>query len=339
MAWFPEAIRKPLTADKMAGAGLRPRLTVFNRVNLHVAVSEGSSLFDFFNRSGRADSHFYVRKDGTVEQYVDTAFRAFADLEGNDATISIETQGGLNNPQGEPWTDAQVEALAKIYAWAAREHGVRVQIAQNSKVGDSSKGLSWHRLGIDGNFPALPDVRAGRIQRGGGMRYSGSFGKVCPGDEKIRQADRVFARANEILGGAAPAPAPAPVPVPVVPAPAPGVNYNPNNYDVAYVKEVQERLNDRNYRLVTDGILGAITFAAIKDFQSKHGLVVDGIPGPNTLSILRSVTPPPARAIEGDRRMQRTGASDKPITPESTQLTNEALEQKIVFQCDEIHFL
>jgi hypothetical protein len=193
MARFPGAIWKPITAGKG-----RQRLTVYNRVNLHVAVSEGPSLHAYFNKTGIPDSHFYVRRDGTVEQYVDTAYRAFADLEGNDATISVETQG----MGGGTWTPQQVEALAQLYVWAVRTHGIARKVATSSKPGESSKGLSWHRLGIDGNFPALPNIRAGRTQRGGGMRYSSSRGKECPGSDRIPQIPTIFARAEAILDDA-----------------------------------------------------------------------------------------------------------------------------------------
>lgn len=195
MAWYPGAIRKPLTVNKG-----RQRLTRYNRVNLHVAVSESASLFGAFNQRGKADSHFYVRKDGTVEQYVDTAWRANADLEGNDATISVETQGGVYSPDTEPWTTEQVRALADLYVWAMRTHGIAKQMATNSHIGASSHGLSWHRLGVTGNFPSLPNIGAGRTQRGGGMKYSNAFGKLCPGLAKIRQIPTIFALATDDVG-------------------------------------------------------------------------------------------------------------------------------------------
>lgn len=215
MARYPGAAWRPITADK----GRRP-MASYNRVNLHVAVTEGASLHAAFNRSGQVDSHFYVRRDGSAEQYVDTSMRAFADLDGNDATISIETQGGVNSADTEQWTAAQVETLAQIYAWAVRTHGVPRQVAWNAQVGRSSHGLSWHRLGVDGNFPGLPDVRAGRGQRGGGMHYSKSLGKLCPGGGKIQQVPTIYARALAILDGvssaSAPASKPALAPTPTV---------------------------------------------------------------------------------------------------------------------------
>lgn len=202
MARYPGAIQKPITASKG-----RQRLTVYNRMNLHVAVSEASSLHGYFNKSGIPDSHFYVRRDGTVEQYVDTAYRAFADLEGNDATISVETQG--MGPGG--WTPQQRESLARLYAWAVKTHNIARKMAKDSKIGPSSQGLSWHRLGCDGNFPSLPSILAGRTQRGGGMHYSTSRGKVCPGDDRIEQIPGIFNRAMQLLD---PPPAPKPAPTP-----------------------------------------------------------------------------------------------------------------------------
>lgn len=225
MAMYPGAISKPITASKG-----RQRLILYNRLNLHVAVSEAASLHGFFNRTGQVDSHFYVRRDGTVEQYVDTAWRAFADLDGNDATISVETQGGVTHADSEPWTPAQLEALAHLYAWAVRTHGIERKIATSSHLGERSRGLSWHRLGIDGNFPALPDPRAGRLQRGGGMHYSRARGKLCPGAGKIHQIPGIFTRATQILGGQTAEPTPRPDPTPVEPELP-----NPEEIDMPYI--------------------------------------------------------------------------------------------------------
>jgi predicted polyphosphate/ATP-dependent NAD kinase len=55
------------------------------------------------------------------------------------------------------------------------------------------------------------------------------------------------------------------------------------------VKLVQEWLNNNGYNLKADGIFGKQTEAAVKSYQSKNGLVVDGVVGPKTLSKL---TPP-----------------------------------------------
>lgn len=194
MALYPKATKQLLTVSKG-----RQKMSAYNRVNVHVAASNAGSLYTYFNKSSNPDSHFYVLKDGSVIQYVDTAYRANADLEGNDATISIETQGGASKANSEKLTDAQVEAIAEIFAWSVQTHGVPNKKATTSQIGSTSHGLSWHRLGIDGNFPELPSVLAGRIQRGGGMYYSKSRGKVCPGDEKIKQIATIFKKAQDLI--------------------------------------------------------------------------------------------------------------------------------------------
>ena len=67
--------------------------------------------------------------------------------------------------------------------------------------------------------------------------------------------------------------------------------YNPNGYDVAYVKDVQSRLESLGYSVGSsgaDGILGPDTFNAVKAYQSAVGLATDGIPGPDTLGALKA---------------------------------------------------
>ena len=52
------------------------------------------------------------------------------------------------------------------------------------------------------------------------------------------------------------------------------------------VKKLQEGLNKQGYSLSVDGIFGAQTQQAVRDYQSKNSLAVDGIAGTNTLGKL-----------------------------------------------------
>ena len=61
------------------------------------------------------------------------------------------------------------------------------------------------------------------------------------------------------------------------------VSYGSQGSDVT---ELQKLLNQNGYNLSTDGIYGAKTQAAVKDYQSKNGLAVDGIVGNNTWGAL-----------------------------------------------------
>lgn len=54
------------------------------------------------------------------------------------------------------------------------------------------------------------------------------------------------------------------------------------------VASLQQRLNELGYGLATDGIYGAKTEAAVRDYQSKNGLAVDGIVGVNTRGSLNA---------------------------------------------------
>ena len=66
-----------------------------------------------------------------------------------------------------------------------------------------------------------------------------------------------------------------------------GIYGRDTNYHlIECVKDLQGKLNRKGYNLVIDGIVGDYTLAAIKDFQRKNGLVVDGIAGPATFKKL-----------------------------------------------------
>lgn len=297
MAIYPGARVRLLAGQYITGLPI----TSYNRVNLHVAAGLGS-LFNFFNSPGKASSHFWVSKAGVVEQYVDTRLRAEADLHGNDATISIETES-----RGEGWTEEQIRAIIALVNWLCDTHGIPKRLATSSQLGEASKGISWHRLGIDGNFPALPSRYAGRRQRGGGMYYSKATGKTCPVEPNIDLIhDRVL---PGVLGGA-PVPSPVPVNNPVpAPAPAPS-SRNPRPVGAAVQKgdtgpgvgEVQDILTRLGfYRGSRDNSAGGLTEEAILGFQfaafGPSG--EDGSFGPASRSAAAKVPPFPGYSIKG----------------------------------------
>lgn len=179
MAWFPGAIRKEVT--RFNPGGDRARLRIKGRgICDHVAASEAASLFNYFNEPGNPCSHFYVRRSGIVEQYVDTDWVAPANLEGNPTLLSIETQGGATEltVDIEPWEPAALDALIQLHIWLQKIDGFPIQEMPNSL--STSKGVGYHRLGID----------PWRVL--GGELWSRSTGKLCPGLEKIRQIRTVI---------------------------------------------------------------------------------------------------------------------------------------------------
>lgn len=137
-------------------------------------------------------AHFSTWKSGRIGQSRDTAFQSAANLHGNHRVLSIENEDAA---QDVPLSPEQVEACARILAWAHRVHGVPLQLCPDSRPG--SRGLAYHRQGIDGNFGTFRFP--GRVS--GGEVWSSSFGKVCPRDVRIAQLPDILARAKQLIEG------------------------------------------------------------------------------------------------------------------------------------------
>lgn len=176
----------------------------YDGVVLHVAVSEAA----YPSYAPGTVAHFYIRRDGTICQQIDTRYRAGTAYEGNKRLIGVETQGGVKNPNSEPWTEPQIKALARLCAWANDTHGIPLVAMPNSKP--TSRGIAYHRQGIDGNFGRY--AYPGRVN--GGELWSHSTGKICPGDAKIGQIPEIVRLAKiDEAGNVTPKP-PKPDPAP-----------------------------------------------------------------------------------------------------------------------------
>ena len=148
-------------------------------INHHTMAGYLNGSEAHFSGSGSPYSHFGLGASGEVRQWQDLQFRAASDLEGNPYSISWETEdhgavfgswSGSNVPE---WTDAQINALVNIDIWLCDRFDIPpVLVASSYPI---PHGLSYHRLGID----------PWRVS--GGLRYSSSYGKVCPGDRRILQ--------------------------------------------------------------------------------------------------------------------------------------------------------
>jgi N-acetylmuramoyl-L-alanine amidase len=199
VALYPDAVFRPVT--RYAPGGEQHVVSSGqNRLVFHTAVTREQSLFDFFNTPGNAVAHFFVAEDGSVEQYIDTAFQSSADLEGDHDIISVES---WDDHRVRDWTPEQVEACAKLAAWCNKVHDIPLEQLPSSRPGLS--GVGWHRLGIPPSPTGSFTEPAGQLLGGqvaGGETWTLSPGKLCPGDPKIRGVvDAIIPRAIEIANG------------------------------------------------------------------------------------------------------------------------------------------
>jgi hypothetical protein len=151
----------PFATKKLIRPGSNDPHIVPRVAILHVDAANASSLHDYFDGpSGGIESHFFVKRDGGLEQYRDTDWQADANYLANDFAISIETQG---YGAGE-WTPEQLDMIKRLLTWVSDQHAIPLR-----------KVPAWD---------------------GAGVGYHTQFGapgpwtpvsKSCPGPDRIRQ--------------------------------------------------------------------------------------------------------------------------------------------------------
>ncbi len=94
------------------------------------------------------------------------------------------------------------------------------------------------------------------------------------------------------------------------------------------VKELQRMLNMVGYGLKVDGIFGRRTLAAVRDFQKKNLLVVDGIVGVRTWSKLISKTGVVPLIAKLEEKKYKDTVENKPVKKEKKVYRLSNLEIK-----------
>jgi hypothetical protein len=215
-------------------------------VHIMDGTFEGSKAW-FNNSRSKASSHFATNRGGGAQQWVDTKDKAWTQGAGNSDYVSVENEGN----GGDALTDGQITRVAEILAWLHRVYAVPIRKAE--KPGD--RGLGWHGMG--------------------GAAWGGH--PDCPGDAVLAQFPEILRRAAEMAGET---PKPTPPPVPSLQR---NLYFRRQSYMAGPdVKLLQGRLNGKGANLGVDGSFGPKTLTAVKNFQQKNGLEVDGIVGPIT---------------------------------------------------------
>lgn len=121
----------------------------------------------FFARPvNQASSHFWIRKDGELVQYLPLEVASWAQSAGNYSYVSVETDGTVD----VALSDMQVAMFARLYKWVEGIEGFGFALAE----APGQKGLGWHGMG--------------------GAAWGGHTG--CPGDLRKAQRPRILALAQ-----------------------------------------------------------------------------------------------------------------------------------------------
>jgi len=172
MALYPAAVKRLLPENKTQ-TKIKP-----TQVILHSAVDAPgpTSLYPYFARVDvNLESHFFVKLDGVVEQYMDTTVRGDANYHANlrsDGTgaISIETEDE-GNPNQRPWTTAQIKAIKALIEWIWETHP---GVAKSVCGATDDPGIGYHSMwGAPSAWTPVP-------------------GKTCPGTIRIEQWHIIF---------------------------------------------------------------------------------------------------------------------------------------------------
>ncbi|HTJ95368.1 MAG TPA: 1,6-anhydro-N-acetylmuramyl-L-alanine amidase AmpD [Pararobbsia sp.] len=166
--WFAHATREPSPNFDARPEGVVPSLLVLHNISLPPGQFDGQAIIDFFQnrldwqahpfyeqiRGVRVSSHFLIRRNGTIVQFVpcnDRAWHAgvssfFGRDRCNDFSIGIELEGS----DEQPFDDAQYAPLANLASALIRHYGLTA-IAGHSDIApvrktDPGPHFDWPRL-------------------------------------------------------------------------------------------------------------------------------------------------------------------------------------------------
>ena len=167
MALYPSATLRLLPENRYQ-PHITPVLAIWHSA---VDAPGPTSLYGYFKREDiTLESHFFIKNDGEVEQYMDTLVRGDANYRANGfwkagkycGAISVETEDD-GDPNRRIWTPAQVQSSIRLGKWIAETHGIPPTLAREW----NGTGFGYHTL-----FPS---------------DWTNARGKTCPGTIRIPQ--------------------------------------------------------------------------------------------------------------------------------------------------------
>lgn len=135
-------------ADNWGGRVVRPPMGMV--VHIAEGTFQGTIAWQH-NSISDVSSYFVTSRAGEVVQMLDLDLMAWTQGDGNAAWVGVENEGFHT----EAFTDAQVDANARIFAWLRSVWpSIPAQVTNSPSVG----GLGWHGMGgvAWGNHPDCP---------------------------------------------------------------------------------------------------------------------------------------------------------------------------------------
>lgn len=224
-----------------------------SQIILHTAVDGNLNIPDYFRRRDVfVESHFWIERDGTVTQMIDTNRQADANYRANNTAISIETEDD-GDPEGIPWSSAQLNSIIETVQWAAETHGIPIRRCPSS----TAPGIGWHSMW---SYPDPINLRGRPMP----SPWTPSLGKTCPGSTRIKQIVNIVLPA---AAGERPST-----------GDGDGDGEDRPTLQLGSTGRVVRRVQEF-FKIPEDGDFGPVTDAAVKAFQLGQGLTTDGIIG------------------------------------------------------------
>lgn len=128
----------------------------------HSAAIKTSSLYDYFKREDvKVESHFFVKWDGSVEQYIDTDRQADCNYKANDFAISVETEDD-GDPNNKKWSPEQVKSMVRLARWGRDVHGIPQALCPKW----DGSGIGFHTMfGAPSNWTPVAKSCPGAIRK------------------------------------------------------------------------------------------------------------------------------------------------------------------------------
>ena len=167
--WLSTARQLPSPNCDTRPEGTAIELIVIHNISLPPGVFDGDAVIDLFTnrldwdahpyyqgiRGIQVSAHFFIRRDGTLIQFVPCSLRAWhAGVSSwqerercNDFSIGIELEG----TDDLPFTEAQYATLAPLVQWLKQAYPIRAvvghsDIAPDRKT-DPGPHFAWQRIG------------------------------------------------------------------------------------------------------------------------------------------------------------------------------------------------